>query len=294
MTSEPRQWRKVVLGVEPLAADAAAGWLFEGLGIGLSTEMRGGAAEISLFFDAAEPAAEALASELRGYLSEIEAPDVVHIVHDGWIVEENWAEIWRKHAQPIAVGERLLILPSGHEDSEPGRLVIHLDPGLAFGTGSHVSTRIALQMLESTVRPGDTVADVGCGSGILSLACALLGAGAVHAIDVDPQAIEATEANAARNGVTSLIHAREGRGIPEPPREGFDAIVANISPIVIAGLLPEVPGALRPGGVFLASGILDERLREVLEPLADQTGLEVLEVLEQEGWCGVACRRTDR
>jgi ribosomal protein L11 methyltransferase len=295
MSEAPRQWRCVVFRVDPVAADAAANWLFEYLETGLSTELREGSAELTFYGETGELDVPALARELGAFLTDIEAPDSVEIARDEWIVEQNWAEIWRLYAQPIRVGHRILILPSGHAVPEGEDLaVVHLDPGLAFGTGSHISTRLALELLERHLTPGCRVADVGCGSGILSIAAAVLGAGTVDAVDIDPQAIEATQANTAANGVSGLVHARLHDGVPAAPADGFDLVVANLTPPILARFLPDFARALRDGGVLVGSGVLAERVHEVLEPLRANADLELLHVEEQEGWCGVACVRRPR
>ncbi len=295
MAEPPRQWRCVTFRVDPLAADVGGNWLFERMETGLSTELRDGAAWLTFYCEDKALDVAGLGAELAEFLADVEAPAEVALARDEWIEEQNWAEIWRQHAQPIHVGRRLLILPSGHEaPADPSLVIVHLDPGLAFGTGSHVSTRLALELLERHVEPGGRVADVGCGSGILSIASALLGAGRVDAVDIDPQAIEATERNATDNGVADRVAARVHDGVPEPPAGGFDVIVANITPPILARMLPSFAGALRDGGVFLGSGILAERRHEVLDPLRANADLELLLVEEQEGWCGIACARRPR
>lgn len=295
MSDAPKQWRCVVFRVDPMAADAAANWLFEWLETGLSTELRDRFTELTFYGETDELDVPGLARELGAFLTDIEAPDTVEIARDEWIEEQNWAEVWRLHAQPIRVGHRVLILPSGHTAPEGEDLaVVHLDPGLAFGTGSHISTRLALELLERYLTPGCHVADVGCGSGILSIAAAVLGAGTVDAVDIDPQAIEATLANTAANGVSGLVHARLGDGVPEAPTGGFDLIVANLTPPLLARLLPDFARVLRGGGVLVGSGILAERVDEVLVPARANADLELLLAEEQEGWCGVACVRHPR
>ena len=179
-------------------------------------------------------------------------------------------------------------------DVRPGDLVITLDPGRAFGTGQHGTTRLALAALERIVRPGDAVLDVGTGSGILALAAGRLGALRVDALDTDPVAVAAARENAARNGLGDRINALEGSlGAAWPwagePRGGYDCVVMNISLEAVTGLLPEAGAALRPGGVLVAGGFLAEAVAEV-EAAARAAGLhDVLSELDGE-WGTVTAR----
>ena len=188
----------------------------------------------------------------------------------------DWSEAWKEFHRPLRVG-RLLVQPSWDAGGEarPGDLVITLDPGRAFGTGSHESTRLCLDALDRLVRRGDAVLDVGCGSGILALAAARLGAARVDALDTDPVAVEATRANAARNGLADAIDAREGSlgaAWPWPEREAYDVVAMNIALAVVSELLPDAAAALRPGGTLVAAGFLADAVADV-EAAARAAGL---------------------
>lgn len=200
------------------------------------------------------------------------------------VAEEDWANAWKEHYHVLHVGARTVIKPSWREyDPRPGEVVIELDPGMAFGTGLHPTTRGCLALIEQVLRPGDRVLDVGTGSGILALATLKLGAASVLALDVSDVAVEAARTNAAANGLANRLDVRhatlEGAAgepfLPLPPNLAtlgaeigeFDLVMANIIARVIAQLAPALLRAVRPGGVLIASGIIAERLEEAEAPL---------------------------
>jgi ribosomal protein L11 methyltransferase len=182
------------------------------------------------------------------------------------IEEADWAEAWKAHFPVLRVGRRLVIRPTWRRHrAGPDDVVLALDPGMAFGTGLHPTTRLCLARLEAVADRGlvtnARVLDVGCGSGILSIAAARLGAASVLGVDTDPIAVEATTANAARNRLARRIRARDG-SLPsgEPP---CDIVLANLIASVLIALAPDLAIELRPGGVLVASGIYVDREVEV-------------------------------
>jgi ribosomal protein L11 methyltransferase len=216
------------------------------------------------------------------------------------LAEEDWASAWKEYFHVSHLGRRTVIRPTWREyQPRRGEVVIDLDPGMAFGTGLHPTTRNCVLALEESVRPGDRVLDVGSGSGILSLAAVKLGASQVLALDVTPVAVESTLANAAANGLSEAIDVRlatleGGAGEPFSPlspdvvvlsREigTFDVVVANIIARVIAQLAPSLLGATRPGGTLIASGIIAERRHEAEEPLR-AAGLTQIQDLIEGDW----------
>jgi ribosomal protein L11 methyltransferase len=210
------------------------------------------------------------------------------------IVEEaDWAEAWKVHFPVLRIGERIVIRPTWRRHrARPNEVVIALDPGMAFGTGLHPTTRLCLLGLETLATDGALagarVLDVGSGSGILSIAAAKLGASDVLAVDVDPIAVESTEANARRNRLGSVVRARSG-SVPtgEPPA---DVLVANLIASLLVRLTPELAAGVRPEGAWLASGIFRDREDEVRAAF-DSVGLETIHRWPEEDWVALGGRR---
>lgn len=187
---------------------------------------------------------------------------------------EDWADAWKRHFDVERYGARLVVVPSWRDYTPaPRDLVLRLDPGMAFGTGQHETTRMCLEALERLVCPGARVLDVGCGSGILALAAAKLGARDVVALDIDEMCVRVARENAAANGCESIVRvARGSLGVAWPsdlgePR-GFDVVVANIIARVIVELAPQLVAAAAPGGAIVVSGIIAARERDVVDSLA--------------------------
>lgn len=180
-----------------------------------------------------------------------------------WQPHADWAETWKEGLAPRRIGRRLIVTPTWCDpDVNNGDVVVRLDPGMAFGTAEHGTTRGCLRLLERTVEPGDRILDVGTGSGILAIAAALLGAGRVHAIDGDPFAVEAATDNAEANGVQSAVAVEEAwASVEELEASGpWDGVVANIETGILRPLLSGLAAAVREGGWLLLSGILDHEL----------------------------------
>ena len=210
--------------------------------------------------------------------------------------DEDWENNWKQYYKPMEIGQRLLVIPQW-EQVDPGqRVPLILDPGLTFGTGSHATTRLCLTALEKTVAQGDRVLDLGCGSGILSIAALRLGASQALAVDIDDKCLDVAYENAALNGIgKDRYTVRVGDVLSDGSlrRElegGYDIVVANIVADVIIALAPLVPAMLRPGGTFLCSGIIDDRAEEVRSAL-EAAGWTVLETQSADGWFAYTCRR---
>ena len=177
--------------------------------------------------------------------------------------EVDWTDAWKMHYVPQRVG-RVVVVPSWlDEPLSPGEVAVTLDPGMAFGTGLHPTTRGCLHLLQELQPVPARVLDVGCGSGILALAALRLGAEHADALDTDPLAVEATRANAARNGLDRRVHVRAGT-LPDIPARRHQLILANLVAIVLVDLAPRLATHLAPAGVLLASGIIDARADEVI------------------------------
>ncbi len=204
------------------------------------------------------------------------------------VAEEDWAESWKEHFHVERFGERIVIVPSWREyEASADDVVVTLDPGMAFGTGQHETTRMCLEALERAVRPGMRVLDVGCGSGILAIAAAKLGAREVLAVDVDADCVRVTEENACANRVDRIIQAKRGSaGEAWPfgePAAGFDVVVANIIARVIIEMAPELARALTVGGQLIVSGVIGERERQVVDAFA-AAGLRVGDTRAMGDW----------
>jgi ribosomal protein L11 methyltransferase len=194
----------------------------------------------------------------------------------------DWVEEWRRFYQPIEVGERLLLCPSWLEAPPSDRVVIELDPGEAFGTGQHATTRLCLAALERANVEGARVLDLGCGSGVLAIAAAKLGATGVAACDIDPRAVAVAQRNAEANrtAIAFSVGTLDDVRTDAP----FDIVVANISSTVTAGLAAPIARLLSPGGRAILSGFL-ERDRALVADAARAAGLELRDEATEEGWC---------
>jgi ribosomal protein L11 methyltransferase len=202
---------------------------------------------------------------------------------------EDWANNWKAYFHPLPVGERLLIQPVWEALGDAqGRAVLWMEPGLAFGSGSHATTRLCLEAAEACLRPGAQVLDIGCGSGILAVAAVLLGAGQVLGVDIDALAVEATRENARRNHIPPET-LRVAQGDLDGDVTGqYDLIFSNIVADAILLLSRSAPRFLKPDGAWIASGIIETREAEVLEAFA-AAGLFVRERREEGGWLCFVC-----
>jgi len=191
------------------------------------------------------------------------------------VAEQNWVQLTQSQFDPIRVSERLWIVPSWHAAPDPAAVNLVLDPGMAFGTGSHATTRLCLEWLERNVRSGCSVLDYGCGSGILAIAAARLGAGTVAGVDIDPLAVEAARANAERNGVMATFHDSA-----QPVAGAYDLVVANILSNPLRLLAPAICAHVRRGGRLVLSGILREQADEIMTIYGQWLPMQVADFCE--------------
>ena len=242
--------------------------------------------------DAAAEAAVRGAEEALGHLQAFGLRPIgdlrTRIVHDA-----DWAEAWKEHFPVLPVGRRLIIKPTWREHpSGADQVVVELDPGMAFGTGLHPTTRLCLVALETLadrrLLEGASVLDVGCGSGILGIAAARLGAARVDGLDTDPIAIDATTSNAERNGLGDRLRARVGT-IPSAEAP-YDLVLANLIASLLIELALELREELRPGGHLIASGIFVDREAEVRAALA-AAGLDVANAWSETDWVAIEAVR---
>ena len=211
--------------------------------------------------------------------------------------EEDWANNWKKYFKPIEIGEKILIQPEWCPyDKDTDRTVFTVNPGMTFGTGTHTSTRLCICELEKVVNESTVLLDAGCGSGILSIIALMLGAKDASAVDIDENCVHVAYENAGRNNVDkSRYHVYSGDLISDSSllekisHVKYDVIVANIVADVIIALLPAVKKLIKAGGTFICSGIIKERLDDVINAMKSQC-IDVENVCEEDGWAAVVCK----
>ncbi len=209
------------------------------------------------------------------------------------VKEEEWANAWKQYYKPFRAAKQIVIEPTWEKATfvQEGDQVIKLDPGMAFGTGTHETTSLCIQSLEQYVTPNDTILDIGCGSGILGIVAGKLGAKKVIGVDIDPNAIKVAKENVQINQVDEIVEIRQG-DLLEVVEEKTDCIVANIIADVIIKLVESVPQVLRPKGFFIASGIIMERLEEVKQAI-EKSSFDLVEVLTKGDWAAVVARKKE-
>lgn len=233
---------------------------------------------IHLYISECDNAFEAIA-----YLKErFSAARIPATVDSVGVNDADWNENWKKYFKAFTVGKRLAVCPSWETyDNSENRTVLHIDPGAAFGTGTHATTSLCLELLDRLVQSGDRVLDIGCGSGILAIASVLLGAEFATGTDIDKQAVKTAKENAEINDVSEKTDFSENDG--DGYGECYDIICANIVADVILDLLTFVGNYLKPNGVFIVSGIIDLRAEEIIAA-AKENGFTVAETKTRENW----------
>lgn len=205
--------------------------------------------------------------------------------------DEDWKDKWKENFKPVKITDRLVVKPTWEEyDAKAGELILQIDPGMAFGTGTHETTSLCMKLLEKYMQDGagQKILDVGCGSGILSIAAALLGSKEVLGIEIDEDAVEVAKENVSLNGVEEAVCIRQGdltKGIDFRA----DIIVANLMHNLVIELSPSAKKHLQKDGVFISSGILLEKKEQVAEAVR-KAGFEILEIPEDGEWCAIAAR----
>ena len=242
---------------------------------------------IHLYISPEDNPAEAVAFLRERYT----AAGITHQVMSQQVNEEDWANNWKKYFKPLPVGEKLLICPSWEQTDNPeNRAILSIDPGMAFGTGGHDTTRLVLETLEKHVAPGCDFLDIGCGSGILSIAACLLGAEKALGIDIDALAVKTAIENGELNGLTAPKYEIRLGDLAKDVDGQFPVIAANIVADAIIMLSPAVPALLAEDGVYIVSGIIDTREQDVLAAL-DKCGFTVTERHEHGGWLCLVCKK---
>ncbi|AUI87223.1 ribosomal protein L11 methyltransferase [Vibrio azureus] len=241
-----------------------------------------GDTDILALYDA-EADTDFIISQIKA--SQLLASDFAYKVEQ--LEDKDWEREWMENFHPMKFGERLWICPSWREVPDPQAVNVMLDPGLAFGTGTHPTTALCLEWLESLDLSGKTVIDFGCGSGILAIAAIKLGAQQVIGIDIDPQALQASLDNAQRNGVADKLEVY----LPQNQPQGLvaDVVVANILAGPLRELAPVIKSLVKPGGGLAMSGVLDTQAEDVANYYRDD--LDIDPIIEQNEWCRISGKK---
>lgn len=212
------------------------------------------------------------------------------------MTEQDWANNWRKYFHPIEIGEKIMIKPEWEElQDKTDRIVFNIEPGMSFGTGAHYTTQLCLEALEKYIKAGDKMLDLGCGSGILSVISLMLGADKAVAVDIDPNAVDTAYQNAERNDVDkSRYTVLAGNVLTDPDiqteiaKNSYEVVCANIVADVIIGLAPKAKEYMKKGGVFITSGIIEDRIDDVKNALREN-GFEIVAVNQRKDWASIIC-----
>ncbi len=245
-------------------------------------------ASVSAFLPADRPFTDVIAF-LRERMAEAGFAGKVEVIG---VNEEDWANSWKAYYKPLHIGQKMVIVPAWeHYEEKQGEIVVRMDPGMAFGTGSHETTRLVIELLEKLVTPGMRVADVGCGSGILAICAAKLGAGECKAYDIDPVAVRVANENIADSGLANIT-CEVSDLLRQVDLSGgkYDLICANIVADIIIRMAPDVGAYMKDDGILLASGIITERAEEVVLALAEN-GLRIEQRLDDNGWCALVVKK---
>lgn len=207
------------------------------------------------------------------------------------VKETDWSENWKKYYKPFRAGKNIVIKPTWESyEAQPDDILIELDPGMAFGTGTHETTRMCIGYIEEYLHKGDTALDVGCGSGILAIAAAKLGARRVLAVDRDPVSVKTARENIAVNRCGDIVQAEISDLLQNVPKIPADMVVANIIADIIIRLNADVGGYLKQNGIYIVSGIIASRQQDVAESLL-ASGFEILGIKEMGEWRAIACKK---
>ena len=243
-------------------------------------------ASVSVYLPAERSVPECIAF-LRERFAESGLLDDAKIETVG-VNEEDWANSWKAYYKPIKIGEKLVIVPAWEKyEAAEGELVVRMDPGMAFGTGTHETTRLVIRMLEKYTKEGCRMLDVGTGSGILAICASRLGAGECRAYDIDPMAVRVANENIKDSGLPNITCEVSDLLKQADRSRPYDLICANIVADIIIRMTPDVGAFMHENTVLLASGIIAERAADVIECF-EKNGFRIVEQLNDNGWCGLA------
>lgn len=243
-------------------------------------------AYVSAFF----PAEESFGEDIDFIRGQMLADGINGGVELIGVSEEDWANSWKTYYKPIKTDGRIVIVPQWEKyEAEDDDIIVKMDPGMAFGTGTHETTRLVINLLEKYTEKGVRVLDVGCGSGILAICAAKLGAGICRAYDIDPMAVRVAKENVVINEVDNIVSCEKSDLLKNVDcSDGkYDVVCANIVADIIIRMAPDVGRYMADNGVLLASGIISERAADVVNAL-EGNGLKVVERVEENGWCAMA------
>ena len=202
--------------------------------------------------------------------------------------EEDWANSWKEYYKPIKIGDKIVIVPAWEKyEQQEGEIIVRMDPGMAFGTGTHETTRLVIKLLEKYIKSDMRVADVGCGSGILAICASKLGAAECKAYDIDPVAVKVANENIKDSGLTNVTCEVSDLLRQVDKNEPYDVICANIVADIIIRMMPDVGALMNESSVILASGIIVERSQDVISAF-DEEGFKIVERIDENGWCALA------
>ena len=245
-------------------------------------------ASVSAYLPAERPMAETVAFiRERLAMARIEGE-----IEQIGVNEEDWANSWKAYYKPLHIGKKMVIVPAWEKyDKKPGEVILTMDPGMAFGTGTHETTRLVIELLEKYTKPGCRVLDVGTGSGILAISASLLGAGSCRAYDIDDVAVRVARDNIKENGCTNITcDVSDLLGGVDRTEGPYDLICANIVADIIIRMAPDVGAFMKDDAILLVSGIISERAQDVVNALAAHK-IVVAEAIEDNGWCAMAMKK---
>ncbi len=229
-------------------------------------------------------------AEAVSFIAErLNAEKITHRIETDGVNSDDWQDKWKAFFKPQAIGERLFVRPVWIDDYDSGnRAVLNIEPGAAFGTGTHETTRLCLETLDKIIKNGDTVLDIGCGSGILAIASMLLGAKEGFGVDIDPLAVKTAKENGLMNNLNEPELTFVCGDLADKVTKQYDVVVANIVADIIILFSTQVRAFMKPGAKFIASGIIDTRADEVCLALQN-AGLILKERIEDNGWVCLVC-----
>ncbi len=238
------------------------------------------------------PAEGGVADTLSFLRERFASVDINAKISISGVNEEDWANSWKAYYKPIKIGDKIVIVPAWEKYSaSDGEIVVRMDPGMAFGTGTHETTRLVIKLLEKYIKSGMRVADVGTGSGILAICASKLGAGECLAYDIDPVAVKVANENVKDSGLTNVKCAVSDllKGVDKTGGP-YDVICANIVADIIIRMMPDVGALMDENSVILASGIIVERSEDVINGFCEH-GFEIVERIDENGWCALAVKK---